>query len=249
MSLPARYKLIACEILYREICFCLSQCKTIVDVTFMEKGLHDMGEAKMAGRLQEEVDKIDTAKYDAILLAYGLCNNGIRGLHAARLPLVVPRAHDCITLLLGSKEKYAEYFKNNPGTYFKSTGWIERDTGCDTNSQSITSQLGMHRTYQEYVDRYGEENATYLMETLGDWTKNYTKMAYLDTGIGDFPEYRDQTRELAREKGWAFEELRGNTNLLLRLVNGEWPNESFLVVPPCKSIIPAYDEGIIGLSA
>jgi len=38
---------------------------------------------------------------------------------------VVPRAHDCITLLLGSKERYAKLFGERPGTYWYSAGWLE----------------------------------------------------------------------------------------------------------------------------
>jgi hypothetical protein len=246
MDSPKCFKIIACEIMFREICYCASQSRNIIDIQFMEKGLHDIGEAKMAAKLQAAIDQADTKKYDAVLLGYGLCNNGIRGLHAG-LPLAVPRAHDCITLLLGSKEKYHEYFDNNPGTFFKSPGWIERDPGPAASEQSITSQLGMNKTYQEYLEKYGEENARYLMESLGDWYKNYKKLAYIDTHVGDFPHYKEQTKRQAIEKSWEYEELQGSLCLLERLMNGQWDTGDFLVVPPDKTIQAVYDrEEIIG---
>lgn len=213
----------------------------------MPQGLHDVGEFKMSTRLQDEIDKVDASRYEAILLGYGLCNNGIRGLHSS-LPIVVPRGHDCITLLLGSKARYAEYFQKNPGTFFKSTGWIERDGDPAGNQESVISQLGMNRTYQEYVAKYGEENARYLMDTLGDWLKNYKKFAYIDTPIGDFQRYKDQTREEAQERGLEYEEIQGSVELLLHLLNGEWDSESFLVVPPNRTLTSTFDDEIIGLA-
>ena len=246
MKSPRRFKLIACEIFFRELSYCISQSQNIIDVVFMPQGLHDIGEGKMSTRLQNEIDRVDASQYEAILLGYGLCNNGIRGLHSS-LPIVVPRGHDCITLLLGSKAKYAEYFQKNPGTFFKSTGWVERDGDPANNQDSIISQLGMNRTYQEYVAKYGEENARYLMDTLGDWLKNYKKLAYIDTQIGDFQRYKDQTREEAQERGWEYEEVQGSVELLMRLLNGEWDSESFLVVPPNRTLKPTYDDEIIGL--
>lgn len=175
-----RYKLIACEVMFREVCYCASQCKNIIDITFMPKGLHDIGECKMSQMLQREINqadgiKEDGNKYEAILLCYGLCNNGIRNLHA-NIPIVIPRAHDCITLLLGSKSRYIEYFNKNPGTFYKSSGWIERDVDPNDTKGSITSQLGINKTYDEYVKKYGKDNADYLMEILGDWKKTIVKL-------------------------------------------------------------------------
>jgi hypothetical protein len=247
MTSPRRFKLITCEILFREMCACAARSRNHIDVTFMPEGLHDMGEGKMSARLQAEIDKVDAGLYEAILLGYGLCNNGIRGLHAA-LPLVMPRAHDCITLLLGSKEKYAAYFQANPGTYFKSPGWIEREGSSRTNKDSIITQLGMGRSYEDYVAKYGEEKARYLMEILGDWMKNYKKLAYIDTHTGDFQAYKEQTRREAAERGWEYEELDGSLDLLMRLLDGDWDPGEFLVIPPGRSAGPSYDDDVVGLA-
>ncbi|HZK70527.1 MAG TPA: DUF1638 domain-containing protein [Clostridia bacterium] len=244
MNTSKRYKLIACEIMFREVCFCASMCKNIIDISFMPKGLHDVGDVKMLEKLQSEMDSVDVQKYDAILLCYGLCNNGIKGLHST-LPLIVPKAHDCITLLLGSRDKYNNYFRDNPGTFYKSPGWIERDVNPNENEQSVTSQLGMNKTYQEYVEQYGEENAEYLMETLGNWFNNYSKIAYIDTKTGNFEYYKELAKQQANERKWEYEEVEGNTNLIFRLLNGEWENEDFLIVPPNNRIEPTYTEDIV----
>jgi len=242
-----KFKLIACEILFREFSYCAALCENIIDVSFLPKGLHDIGEEKMYEMLQKEIDSVDVSIYEAILLGYGLCNNGIRGLNAD-LPIVVPRAHDCITLLLGSKEKYSDYFDNNPGTYFMSPGWLERDTNLAENEESVTSQLGMNKSYEEYVKEYGEENAAYIMETLHG-LKNYRKVAYIDTGVGNPEKNKKQTKECAEENGWEYEELDGSKNLLQRLLDGEWNSEEFLVVMPNNKIIPTNTEEIIGIDS
>ncbi len=243
-----RLKIIACEIMFREICYCVCQSKNIVDIKFLRKGLHDIGQEEMSRTLQGEIDQVSKDKYEAILLGYGLCNNGVTGLTAGRVPLIVPRAHDCITLLLGSKERYREYFDAHPGTYFRSTGWIERNVPAkEDKGKDILSQLGLNRTFQEYVVKYGEENAQYLMETLEKWNglRHYDRIAYIDMGIGDFQEYEEKARKEASDKGWKFERLEGNISLLRRLIDGDWNEEESLVVQPGKKIVPTYVGGII----
>ena len=232
MDVQKRYLLIGCEIMFREICFCAAKSRNIIDIAFMPKRLHDVGSARMAQKLQEEIDKTASSKYDAILLCYGLCNNGIIGLSSASLPIVVPKAHDCITLLMGSRERYNEYFRHNPGTFYQSPGWIERDEDSRGNEQSVTSQLGMNRTWQEYAEKYGEENAKYIMQTLGGWHGRYRKLAYIDTKTGDSRLYKEAAKSRAFEHQWEYEEIEGDTGLIMRLMDGEWDGGDFFVAPP-----------------
>jgi hypothetical protein len=241
---PKRFKLIACEILFREASYCAALSRNIIDPVFLPKGLHDLGAEKMSRRLAEEVERTEADRYDAILLGYGLCNNGILGVKAG-VRLVVPRTHDCIAILLGSRGKYDDFFANSPGTYFKSTGWTERDAPSAESSESVTSQLGLNPDYRKFVEKYGEENAAYLMETMGDWLKNYTKFAYIDTGFGDFSAYKAEAAEEAKNRSLAYEELTGSIEFLMRLMDGDWDPESFLVLEPGQKIAPAYDGSIV----
>jgi hypothetical protein len=240
------YYLIVCEIMFREACACAAKSRSVVDIAFMPKKLHDLGEAKMSEALQRQIDQVDAEKYDAILLCYGLCNYGVRSLHA-EIPIVIPRAHDCIALLMGSRDKYAKYFDDNPGTFFHSTGWIERDTETE-DGEGIASQLGIDKSYEEYVELYGEEDAKYVVAMLDGWKENYKKVAYIDTGIGDQVYDIEFSKRYAKEKKWEFEELQGNIGLILNLLEGEWNEHDFLVVPPSRSIQPSYDADIIRCS-
>jgi len=245
MSVPPRYAMIACEILQREICLCVARSPRVVDPRFLPKGLHDLGKAGMSARLQSAIDALDASRYEAILLGYGLCNNGIEGLRAPR-PMVVPRAHDCITLLLGSKERYAAWFEAHPGTYFKSPGWAERSSNeAASEPGTIPSQLGLSWNESELAAKYGAENAKYLMGQMAGWTQVYTTLAYIDTGVGDAATLQARTREEANRLGWTYTELPGSLDLLQRLVDGAWDPKDFLVVPPGRTIKPSLGDPIV----
>jgi hypothetical protein len=241
-----RLKLIACEIVYREICAAVARSINQIDIEFLPKGLHDIGQAGMSARLKEVLDAVDQSHYDAILMGYALCSNGLLGLTAQTVPIVVPRAHDCITLFLGDKTRYLDYFQKNPGVYFKTTGWIERGEGLYQHKEdSIATQSGMLQTYDELVEKYGEDNAKFLYEELCNMTRNYSKMTYIAMGIEPDDRFERRAREQAAERGWAFEKLDGDMSLLQSLVDGPWDDERFLVVPPGCKIEVSYDDKII----
>ena len=56
---------------------------------------------RMLERLQAVLDKVDESKCEAILFGYGLCNNGLAGLKARTVPIVVPRG---VLRATGSRE-------------------------------------------------------------------------------------------------------------------------------------------------
>ncbi len=241
-----RLKLIACEIFYRELCAAVARSVNQIDVEFLPKGLHDIGQVGMSAKLTETLAAVDPSQYEAVLFGYGLCSNGLVGLTAGKIPLVVPRAHDCITLFLGSKERYLEYFHSHPGVYFKTTGWIERGDGLKQfGFDSIQSQSGMGQTYEELVAKYGEDNAAFLFEQLGDMTRNYSGMTYIEMGIEPDDRFERIARGEAAECGWKYEKIAGNMSLIQRLVDGPWDEASFLIVPPGCRVKPSYDNSII----
>jgi len=218
-----------------------------VEMEFLPKGLHDIGSAQMLAKLQSVVDQTDTEKYNAVILGYGLCGTGLVGLTARAIPIVLPRAHDCITLFLGSKERYTKYFYDNPGVYFKTSGWIERGDSSDLLSQLAwqgQSQVGYRLA--DLIEKYGEENARYLYETLGDLTRNYKQLTYIEMGVEPDDRFERDTRAEAERRGWAFDKLIGRMTLIENLVNGRWDERDFLVVPPGGRLISTNDDRIIG---
>ena len=234
-----RLQLIVCKVMQREAYYCAARSPNMIDVVLMEQGLHDEPD-----RLRAEVQKaleqthdIQGRPYDASLLGYGLCSNGTAGLRA-EIPIVIPRGHDCITLLLGSKERYREYFDAHPGTYWYSPGWIE--------AGKQPSRQRYERLLEEYRQKYGEDNAQYLMEVEQTWMKEYQRATYVDWGFVDASWYKTYTRQCAEFLHWSYDELQGDSGLMQRFVDGQWNAEEFLVVQPGQSIAEdVTNEGIV----
>ena len=65
----------------------------------------------------------------------------------------------------------------------------------------------------------------------------------VDSGL---PDYRDLSREMAKEKGWEWEEMVGDSGLLKQLIEGPCPEGDFLVVEPGWKIVATNDEKVIG---
>lgn len=234
------FHLISCEVLFREMCHAVARSPHRVDVEFVSKGLHDLGGKGMRRALQERVDR--TAGCDAVLMGYALCGNGLHGLEARTAPLVLPRAHDCIALLMGSREKYAGYFQANPGTYFRSTGWLERGK---TLNQLAMGQMPGVESLDALIERYGEENGRYLFGEFTRYRQHYRQLAYIETGLEPDSQFEEQARREAAERGWAFSKVPGALSLFEQLVAGDWPEEDFLVVPPGGRVAASYDGQVV----
>ena len=239
-----KLKCIGCESLARIVYYCAGQSPHIVDVKLFQIGLHNEP-ADLRTRLQAEIDGTDEQEYDAIVLAYGLCGQATLGLTARQIPLVIPRAHDCITLFLGDRERYKDQFENHPGTYWYTLDYIER-----RDSSGLTLSLGsgvdsdIRDVYDEYVEKYGKDNADYLMEVLGAWRDHYNRAVFIDMGIGDSTAVKNLTKDEAASRGWTFEHLMGDLVLIRRLLAGDWETD-FLILEPGQQITMTYDDDIV----
>jgi hypothetical protein len=240
-------KLISCEIFQREMCAAVARSCNTVDLEFLPKGLHDIGSDKMLQRVQETVDRVDPSRYEAVVLGYALCNNGVAGLRARSLPVVIPRAHDCITLFLGSRARYQDYFSSHPGTYYLTSGWIERGSSPtgELSEQSISRKLGIDQSYEELVEQYGEEDAKYLYHEFTKWADNYGRMTYIEMGLEPDGRFEIEARRRAEERNWQFDHVQGEMGMIERLLNGPWDDEEFLVVQPGQIVVAKYDEKVI----
>jgi hypothetical protein len=242
-----RFKLIACEVLAREVYLCAARAPYIVDIELVEKGLHNTPDT-LRVELQERVDATPKGRYDAVLFGYGLCGNALLGLAARDLRLIVPRAHDCITLYLGSKETYNVEFSHNPGTYYYTADYIER-TSSDGDSLAVSLgtaiSTDIQAVYEQYVAKYGKDNADYLMEVMGAWSQHYSRAAYIDHEETRFLGYEEVATDEARRRGWKFQKLPGSLVLFCQLMSGQWPAEDFLVVEPGQKIAASYDDRVV----
>ncbi|NLY11044.1 MAG: DUF1638 domain-containing protein [Firmicutes bacterium] len=121
---------IACKVLYYEINTILATIKmdTTIDICFLPQSIHNLpSQEAMREQLQKVIDRFEQRNnYETIILGYGLCGGGIEGLVSKRAFLVVPKAHDCIELLLGKSKRLQR-------AYFLNSGWI--DFGDDAYKQ------------------------------------------------------------------------------------------------------------------
>jgi hypothetical protein len=240
-----KLKCIACEVLARPLYLCAARSPHIVDIELVKKGLHNQP-VILRDRLQTAIDNTDEKDYDAILLAYGLCGQATAGLMAQRIPVVIPRAHDCITLFLGSRQKYQEQFEHEPGTFWYAQDYIERDDGSGAVlSMGSGTDTELEAVYNEYVQKYGKDNADYLMEVMGAWQAHYKRAVFIDLQVGNGASVETRARDEAARRGWSYERMNGDLILIRRLLQGDWEND-FLVLPPGQKVIMAHDEQIIG---
>lgn len=240
------FKCLTCEALTRIIYFYSSTSKNIVDVELIRKGLHNTP-VELRARLQTSIDQTDPSRYQAILLSYGLCGQSTLGLKSRDIPLVIPKAHDCITLFLGDRRRYNEEFTKCPGTYWYAQDYIERDDNLGSSWSLGSDSDEFQKQYNEYIQKYGQDNADYLMSVLGAWQQHYQRSVFIEMGIGDGVAVKEKAVEHANKRGWKFELMQGNPDLLRRLVEGEWEND-FLVVHPGQEITRKFDQDIIGVS-
>lgn len=235
----AHYLALTCGSQARAVYAAAAVARSVVTVRLLDQGLHNTPN-QLRVQLQRQIDEVKPDHVDAILLAYGLCGNGTLALRARETPLVIPRAHDCITLYLGSRQRYQAEIGAYPGTYWCSQDYLERNRQGDEVTLGASASL-----YQQYVEKYGQDNADYLMEALGAWAAHYQRLVYIETPAPDAAVYRSQAAAKAERRKLRFETLPGNPRLIEALITGHWDNADFLIVPPHHSIERGNDEHII----
>jgi hypothetical protein len=241
-----RLKCVGCDALARMIYLCAAQSPHLVDVEIFRLGLH-RNPANLQSQLQAEIDASSGQGYDAIVMGYGLCGRATAGITARDVPVVIPRAHDCITLFLGSRARYNEQHESKPGTYWYSQDYIERgalDGTMTALGAGTDDALTIEQEYDKYVEKYGKDNADYLMEVMGAWRSHYQRAGFIDMGISNSQAVEAKAQDEAARRGWNYERVQGDLDLVRRLLNGEW-NEDFLILQPGQKLGMAYDDKII----
>ncbi|MBP7691240.1 MAG: DUF1638 domain-containing protein [Anaerolineales bacterium] len=210
---PARTKVIACATVIEEM---QSLMPADMQRQVLEFGLH-LRPGELTKALQTAIDQ--SADADLILLGYGQCSRAVIGLRSDRATLVVPRVDDCIAIFLGSRTAYQQQARHEPGTYYLTKGWIE--VGDSPFEE-----------YKRMIARYGEPKAMRMIKLM---LKNYTRLAFINTGAYELEHYREYARQTAAHFGLRFEEIEGAPSLVQKLLFGPWDDE-IVVCPPGQTI-------------
>jgi hypothetical protein len=156
--------------------------------------------------------------------------------------VAIPRAHDCIGMLLGSARRYLGELTAQPGTYFQSAGWL---TAAKVRQPDFTFGPNSNVTREHLAARYGEEEALYLMEQIESFTRHYGRLAYIATPVAGAAERELEAQVLAEKQHWEFARLEGDLGWLRRLLAGDWAEDEFLVVEPGQRVVLTTDERLI----
>jgi hypothetical protein len=242
-SVNMNLKLITCNVFLREACYCVATSPHVLDLEFVELGEHIRPE-ELRGKLQAAIDRCEGSgrPYDAILLLFGLCGNSSVGLQARSIPLVMPRAHDCCTILLGDKARFRELFGEAPSTPFSSSGYMERGDYF-LRVEDGESKVHYGDAYAEMVAQYGEENARYIRDTMHPQGSDEAGNRAVFIDVPEFAHlgYDEQFRCKAEAEGRQYVKAEGSLRLVCDLVNGNWDPRDFLVVAPGQHTQGVYD--------
>jgi hypothetical protein len=244
---PPQYLLIGCPIFQREIERLAAATPNAVTLHWLEIGLHERPASALRDALQAAIDAASPGDFDAVLLAYGLCNRGVVGLAATSLPVVIPRAHDCLGILLGSTGRYLDQLESEPGTYFQSAGWLEHaNLNRELGQPAFTLGPASSFSRASLAEKYGEENADFLLEQLTGMTSHYERLAFIDTPVPEAGKWEGVARDIAAKRGWRFDRLAGDLGWLRRLVDGEWSEDEFQLLKPGECVVTRSDDRLIG---
>jgi hypothetical protein len=239
------FKLISCNVFLREACWCIAQSPHVIDPEFIELGEHAHSDSLRA-LIQSKIDAAEASgkSYEAILVLFGICGNAGVGLEARKTKLVMPRAHDCCTILLGSKARFQEHFGAEPSTPFSSVGYLERGSYF-LRVEDGQGKVHIGDAYAEYVEKYGQENAQFIWESMhpeaagGDGAPG--KAVFIDVSETAHLGAAERFREKAQAEGREYVRLDGSLRLIRNLIVGQWDVEDFLIVEPGQKTAGVYD--------
>lgn len=208
--------ILACNTIKDELELAAAESGNPHPFLWIESGLHLVPES-LRRRLQEELDKIDGVK--RVVLGFGFCGNAVVGIKTGNFELVLPKADDCITLLLGSKEE-RERCSSKGGVYFLTKGWLE-------------GEVNIWKEYHSVVARFGPERADRIYKIM---LAHYKYLGLIDTGAYDLPALIPHVREISSVLKLDLLVLKGADSYLKRLLTGPWDNEDFITIPPHTTV-------------
>jgi len=188
------------------------------EILYLEQALHRTPD-KLFVELQKKINHVSRSAA-RIVLGYGFCAKGVVGITARDAELIIPRCHDCIALFLGSPGRHLELFRERPGTYYLTPGWV----------MEKKDPLGI---MEEYTLRYGSETAQWA---IAEELKHYTHIVLIDTGVEEMAPLRARAMENAMVLKKQYEEIPGSLDYFRELLDGPYTEEKFIRLGPGEKL-------------
>ena len=185
-------------------------------VTWLDAGLHNRPD-RLRRELQAALDQAGGCR--RVLMTYGFCGNSIAGIRAGDFEVILPRADDCITLLLGSQKRRLE-LSGHCGTYFLTRAWLHGDRNLRVE-------------YEHAVKKYGPEQGRELFNMMFG---NYRQLALLDDGCYPIAPAQAEAKEVAQLLGLPCRTVPASNQRLRDLLTGPWPEKWFLHLRPGEEL-------------
>lgn len=203
---------LCCNTLEDELGLVLAEVGPDYEVVWLEAGYHNRP-AKFRDQINEILGGL--GETERVILALGHCGGAVRDLDPRPFELIVPRADDCLSLLLGSLDARQRASKQ-AATYFLTAGWLRHTENL------ITS---FHRD----AEHFGRERAEMVYRIM---LKHYRRFGFIDTGAYRLEDQNGRVRPLTDLLDIKVERLPGDLSWLRRLLTGPWDEERFIIVPP-----------------
>ena len=195
---PARPKtaIILCQVLELEIEHFAAGTNHVVHLEKLQQGLHNEP-AKLQRQVQESIEP-DRA------------GDGGRGDRAGLRPVQSRHRKDSAANAASSScpgptiASHCCWETNNAmPTTWPSTRAPTGTRPAGTNTICPPARTRAEAMFREYCEKYGEDNAKFLIETEQQWHRNYSRAAYVDVGgIGRTETDIEFTRKCADWLGW-----------------------------------------------
>lgn len=206
-------KIIACEVMKDEL-LAITPTQD-VHFDFLPMALHSKPE-NLNLELQKRLN--ESKGYVRVVLGFGLCGGGAKNLKASHCILTIPRVHDCIPLILGTRHQFDELRKEEAGTLYHTRGWLEGYNGDRT----------ILPDFQKTCEKYGEKKAAYLFKRIYE---GYTRVLFIQIGHPRESSLRLQSMETAKKLDLKYQEVSGSMAYFEKIINGPYDDNNFVNIP------------------
>ena len=195
-----RIGIISCETFERNLEPLIKDDPDIVHKEYLQFGLHEFPE-ELKKAVIEKVNALE-GKVDAVLLGYGICNS-LKDITAQlKVPTIQLRGDDCIGVLL-TPEEYAKERKKCAGTMYH------------TPYFSLMNREWFEKKMRVQMPNYEEMGISldWYMQKMFD---GYSRVLFIDDGLGDIEKYLVLSRQFAGDLGFRHECRLGTHEILVQ---------------------------------